>query len=244
MCDSSGAELGALAVARADVLELAVDQREVQLGDLVALDEHRARLARVTGLQRRELRGLDGHGLLLFGDMDGRARVLAGDRAQVVEPLDQVGEAVGLEDDGRDVRRGRLVGGDQLGDQHLPVAPELDLQRGQVGAGAAQLGAQAGEQVALGVEARFQRVQARLQVVDAALEALDLVGVGADPRVQLAFAGLRGGDPAFECALLEPAATVRVLAAPATVVARMAASASRRAERGRRGDASGGESGA
>ncbi len=57
-----------------------------------------------------------------------------------------------------------------------------------------------GEQVALRVEARFQRVQARLQVVDAALEALDLVGVGADPGVQLVFASLRGCDPAFECA--------------------------------------------
>ena len=115
------------------------------MGDLVALDEHGARLARVAGLQRGELGGLDGHGLLLFGDVDGRPRVLAGDRAQVVDALDQVGEAVGLEDHGRDVRRRRLVGGDQLGDQHLPVAPELDLQRGQVRAGAVQLGLQAGQ---------------------------------------------------------------------------------------------------
>ncbi len=120
--------------------ELAVDRREVQLGDLVALDEHGARLARVACLQRRELRGLGGHGLLLFGDVDRRPGVLARDRAQVVDPLDQVGKAVGLEDHRRDVRRGRLIGGDHLGDKHLPVAPELDLERGQAGAGGAQLG--------------------------------------------------------------------------------------------------------
>ena len=50
-CDSQRAQLGALAVTRADVLQLAIQQREVQLGDLVALHQHRARLARVTGLQ-------------------------------------------------------------------------------------------------------------------------------------------------------------------------------------------------
>ena len=100
-----GGELGALAIACADELELAVDQREVQLGDLVALDEHRARLAGVTGLERRELPRFGGHGLLLFSDVDGRSRVLAGDRALLVESLEQVGEAVGLQDDGRDVRR-------------------------------------------------------------------------------------------------------------------------------------------
>ncbi len=134
-----GSELGALPIARADVLQLTTHEREVQLRDLVALHEHGAGLARVGSLERRELRGLHGHGLLLFGDVDGRARVLAGDRAQVVDPLEQIGEAVGLQDDGHDVRRGRLVGGDQLRHQHVPVAPELDLQGGKVGAGAAQL---------------------------------------------------------------------------------------------------------
>ncbi len=95
----------------------------MQLGDLIALHEHGARLMRVTCLQRRELRGLDGHGLLLFGDVDGRPGVLAGDRTQVIDTLDQVGEAMGLEDHRRDVRRRRLVGGDHLGDEHLAVAP-------------------------------------------------------------------------------------------------------------------------
>ena len=81
-------ELGALPIARADVSQLARHQCEVQLRDLVALHEHRARLACVRSLERRELRGLDGHRLLLFGDMNGRARVLAGDRTQIVDPLE------------------------------------------------------------------------------------------------------------------------------------------------------------
>ena len=158
------AELGALAITRADEGELAVDQCEVQLGDLVSLYEHGARLARMTCLQRREACGLRGHGLLLRGDVDRRSRVLARDRTEIVDALDQVGEAVGLEDDGRDVRWGRLVGGDQLRDQHLPVTTELDLKRGEAGAGGAQFRAEVGEQVALDIEARFQGVQAAIRL--------------------------------------------------------------------------------
>ena len=191
-------QLGALAIAGADVLQLATDQREVQLGDLVALHEHRARLTRVTGLQRRQPLGLGGHELLLHGHVGRRRRVLARDRLQVVDALDQVGEPVRLQDDGGDVRRRRLVGGDDLGHQHLAVARELNLQRAQAGARRAQLRAQARQHAALDAEARFQRAQPRLQVVDAALEPLDLVGVGADARAQLTFPRLRCGDAAFQ----------------------------------------------
>ncbi len=124
-------------------LQLTVHQREVQLGDLVALHEHRARLARVAGLQGRQTLGLGGHELLLHCHMRRRRRVLARDRLQVVDALDQVGEPVRLQDDRGDVRRRRLIGGDDLRDQHLAVARQLDLQRAQVGARRAQLRAQA-----------------------------------------------------------------------------------------------------
>ena len=125
------AVLGALSscVARVDELELALDDGQVQFGDLVALNLHGARLAGVRALERREMRRFGGDGLLrVRATCRRRRRVLARDRLQVVEALDQVGEAVRLQDHRRDVRRRRLVGGDELGDEHLPVVHELDLK--------------------------------------------------------------------------------------------------------------------
>jgi len=78
-------------------------------------------------------------GLLLGRDVYRRRCVFARDRLQILDPLDQIGEAVGLHDDRDDVRRGRLVRGDHLGHEHVPVAPELDLQRVQPSPRRAQL---------------------------------------------------------------------------------------------------------
>src|SRR5205823_10990482 len=85
-----GSQLGAPSVACADELQLAVDEREVQLGDLVALNEHRTRLACAAGLERRQPRLLEGDRLLGVGNAQRRGGVGARDRAQAVETLEQV----------------------------------------------------------------------------------------------------------------------------------------------------------
>ena len=80
---------------------------------------------------------------------------------QVVDALDQVGEPVRLQDDRGDVRRRRLIRGDDLGDEHLAVARELDLQRAQSRVRAALSCERRLDSTPRStLEARFQRAQA------------------------------------------------------------------------------------
>src|SRR5438128_2703474 len=73
-------QLGALALARAGELQPALDQRELELRDLVALHEHRFGLARLRGLERGELRGLQADRGVRFAHPDRGCGVLARDR--------------------------------------------------------------------------------------------------------------------------------------------------------------------
>ena len=178
------AQLRALAVARLDVLELVVEQREVQVGDLVALHEHSCRLALGAVGQHGQVLCFLGDGLARIGDLHGCGGVLLADRLEVVDTLDQIAEAVRLEDHSHDARRRVLVGGDHLGDKHLSVLGELDLQRCQVRACRGKLRLEPVEQSFLDAQSRFERVKPRFEVFDAALKAVDLVGVGLDFRAE------------------------------------------------------------
>ena len=104
-----------------------VEQREVQVGDLVALHEHSRRLALGAVGQHGQVLCFLCHGLARVGDLHGRGGVLLADRLEVVDTLDQIAEAVRLEDHRHDARRRVLVGGDHLGDKHLSVLGELDF---------------------------------------------------------------------------------------------------------------------
>ncbi len=102
------------------------------MGDLVALHEHSGRLALGAVRQHAQVLCFLGDGLARVGDLHGGRGVLLADRLEVVNTLDQVAEAVRLEDHGHDARRRVLVGGDHLCDKHLSVLGELDFQRCQV----------------------------------------------------------------------------------------------------------------
>jgi hypothetical protein len=105
---------------------------------LVALVENLVGQRPVARLQDGEAVGLPGH-LGPRGPRDPHdVRVLMGDPLHERHLVQQVVEAVGVEDDRRQVRLGALIGGHQVGGQCLGGQVEPVLERHQVVAGGQQ----------------------------------------------------------------------------------------------------------
>jgi hypothetical protein len=125
-------------------------------------------------------------------------RVLVGDRLELVDALEQIGEAMRVEDDADQIRPRGLVLADELLGQHLAVAGQLQPQHHHPRPRLAQLRPQASELRSLDVERVLDPGQPRLHVVDAPLEAVDPAAVGVDLCLQRAIARARCIDLALQ----------------------------------------------
>ena len=192
------AQLCALAVTCLDVLELVVKQREVQVSNLVALHEHSRRLALRAVGQHSQMLCFLGNSFACTRDQHCRCGVLLADGLEVIDTLDQIAEAVCLEDHRHDARRRILVGGDHLGDKHLSILGELNLERCQVRACRGKLRLEFVEKGFLYAQGCFECVESRFEVFDTALKAVDLFGVGLDFGAECTCFVFRGGDTAFK----------------------------------------------
>jgi hypothetical protein len=176
--------------ARADVDHLARDERDAHLADLVALAEGGSGDLALVALVGGEPARLARDGRAGRGDLAGHLRIAVPDRPELIDALEQLGEAVRVEDDVDDVRRRRLVDGAQLVREDRPVVSEAPAQPHEAGAVGAQPRAQPGEDAALDVEAALQAVLARLQCGDRPLEMGDPVAVVLRRGPQRALLGL------------------------------------------------------
>ena len=96
--------------------------------------------------------------------------VLAADRLELVDQLEQLGEAVRVEHDRDDVRRWRLVARPQLGGEDPVAAREAQAQLDEPCPVGAQARLEAVEDRLLHVETRLQRVLLGLEVGDRSVE--------------------------------------------------------------------------
>jgi hypothetical protein len=121
-------QLCLLSCAVADGNSLARQDGKLQAHYLVALDQDSCRDPPLADLGGRQARRLSGYLTLVSGDELDLCRVLVGDPPHLVDAFQQIGESVRLEYRAHEVGRWRLVLGDQLAGEDLPVAGKLGFQ--------------------------------------------------------------------------------------------------------------------
>jgi hypothetical protein len=122
------------------------------------------------------------------------AVVLTADAARELRALDQVGEAVGVEDDAEDVGRVALVELDQAAGQGAAAFDQLGLEAREPGALGAQVVLDPRQPVELGVQIRLQARLPGLKPRDVGLQRIDPRAEAADISRQHALLRALGVD--------------------------------------------------
>ena len=149
-------------------------------------------------LERREQPGLPGHGGARGAGPADDVGILRRDPVHEVDPLEQLVEAVGLEDHRDQVGRGLLVVRHQVLRQRLGGSLELVLEVDQVIARREQLALHRAELVLAPRQRVLERGQALVGVGQAVGCLADLGAVGGDLRAERRGRRLAGGDLALK----------------------------------------------